>query len=150
MTVPASSVPAVKAALMTKIATQVADSSVLISYDVPGTFQPDDIIVVGDVERTASPVAMIGSGQAGFMHEDYTVQITVSVFRGGDIAQTAFERAYALNDAVETAVRNDMTLGVARVLTAKPTRTLEQSRWDDSHLGRLVSVLTIITVKATL
>lgn len=139
MTVPASSVAGVKAYLVSHITSQVNDPTVLVSYDAPGPDQPDDLVVVGDVRRHVDIAAMIGSGQAGWLDETYDVEVSISVFRGSDLAQTVFERACALCDAVEAVVRNDPSLG-SKVLVAHGAEAEYRCDWDDQHRGRLCEI----------
>jgi hypothetical protein len=136
MTVPGSAVGPARAALYAAIAAQV-DSAVHVMYDEPnaGDVMVDDIISVGDVTQLETPYAMIGSGAAGWTVETISLEITVSVFRGGDQAQVVFERAVALVDAVRRAVRADPTLA-GTVVTAYPAGFDFRSSWDEKGIGR--------------
>ena len=143
MTIPASSIPAAKLWIVQHIAAHLPtpnDPTVTISYDAPAAGTSfDDLIIVGRVERIVEPHAMVGSMQAGSLEEQYTVEVEVVVFRGGDQAQVVFERASALADAVVATVRTDPTLGGA-VLLCRPGALLYESLWDDGHLGREATV----------
>jgi hypothetical protein len=135
MAIPASSVPAAKLFLYNGITTQINDTAVLVSYDTPGPNQPDDLVVIGAVTRTVVPYQMVGSGQAGWLDETYTIEVIVDVFRGGDNARTAFERACTLADTVAFVVRTDPSLGGA-VLVAHPAQVHYEGIWEDEHRGR--------------
>lgn len=139
MRIPISTVPAAKAYLVEKITKALANPKVLVSYDDPGPNQPDDIIVVGDVNRTITPWAMVGGGGAGWLGENYTITVTVSVFRGGDFAQAVTERAYELADLIVAVVRQDPSLG-GLVLTARPEATQSGTDWTDDHKGRVTTL----------
>lgn len=145
-----STVPAVKAALFNGIKTQIADSSVLVSYDEPGEFQPDDIVVIGNVSRSVEVHAMVGSGGTGWLEETYTVDIVISVYRGGDDPQTVFERACTLAAAVETFVRNDPYLGLnaSGVIVSWPIQAEYVGEWEEDHRGRMCTVNLQIHVLA--
>jgi len=123
------------------------DPAVLVCYDEPGPNQPDDIVMVGDVERLVAPYQMVGSGQAGWLDEEYTVEVVVSCYRGGDDARTVFERACVLADQVVYVTRSDPSLGGAVVL-AHPQTVRYGSQWDDKHLGRIVTVTVDVRCRA--
>lgn len=145
MTIPTSTVPAVKAYLFaqleaacTKDPSDNGTHALLVSYDEPGPYEPDDIVSVGAVtERRLTPLAFVGSGGANALREDYALEITIDVFRGGDQAQTCYERAWALLGQVETAVRADPTLG-GLVEQAWPRLARDEPAWDEEHKGRRV------------
>jgi hypothetical protein len=149
MTIPSSSAPAARRFLFDQLTAQLTPdpafpkSQLLVVYDSPGPFQPDDIVAVGKVHRQINPNSLVGSGGAGWLEESYQIEILIDVFRGGDYAQATFERAVALTDAVCAAVRSDPSLGGA-VLSARPTTSTHDSEWDDEHKGRrCVSALEI-------
>lgn len=141
MTIPASSVPAARRYLFDQLTAQLTTdpdfpkAQLLVVYDQPGPFQPDDIVSVGKVTRQVAVSSMVGSGAAGWLEERYQVEVIVDVFRGGAYAQAAFERAVALIDAVCAVVRGDPSLGGA-VLEARPASSTYESELDDEHKGR--------------
>lgn len=147
MTIPASTVPAAKLYLHSQITTLINDTSVLVSYDTPGPRQPDDIVMVGAVDRQIVPYQMVGSGQAGWLDETYAIEVIISVFRGGDDARTAFERACVLADQVVYVVRNDPSLGGA-VVVAHPSNVRYDPTFDDDHKGRLVTATVEVQCRA--
>lgn len=147
MTIPASSIPAAKLFLFNGIVSLINDTAVLVAYDEPGPNQPDDIVMVGGVDRQVAALQMVGSGQAGWLDETYTIDVVVSVFRGGDDARTAFERACVLADQVVYVVRTDPSLGGA-VVVAHPEASRYEPAWDDDHRGRLVTVTIPIYCRA--
>lgn len=153
MTIPVSTAPQVKAYLFTQLQTAitpVTGSSLLVCYDEPGPNEPDDIVSVGDVTtRTTTPLAMVGSGGAGWLIEDYSIEVVVDCYRGGDDPQTVTERAWALIGQVETVVRNDPSLG-GLAIEAKPGSCRSESMWDDAHKGRRVRVTVAVDVQAQL
>lgn len=147
MTIPASTIPAAKLYLHTQITALINDAAVLVSYDPPGPNQPDDIVMVGAVDRQVVPYQMMGSGQAGWLDEQYSVEVVVSVYRGGDDARTAFERACTLADQVVYVVRTDPSLGGA-VVVAHPEQSRYEPVHEDEHKGRLVTVTIPIACRA--
>jgi hypothetical protein len=150
--IPTSTVPAVKAALFTLLQAQMtpanATSSLGVFYDEPGTNQPDDIVSVGACKsRQVVPFKIVGSGAAGAFWEKYTLEVTVACFRGGDDARAVLERAYVLTGQVETAVRNDPSIG-GLVSIARPVGSHDDPQWDNQHKGRNIAVVIDIEVEA--
>jgi hypothetical protein len=151
-----STVPAVKAYLFAQLQARpeiTAGAKTLVSYDDPGPYQPDDIIVLGDVSRSVAPLAMVGDGGPGWLQENYTQSVVVSVYRGLDSAQAAFERAALLADVVIDVVRVDPSLG-GLVTRCWPLDVSYVSDWntqdqDDGtvlHLGRSSTVTIPLSV----
>ena len=150
MTIPVSTVDAVKDYLFAQITAQINDTTVLVCYDPPGTFQEDDLVAIGhDVTVTTGPHAFVGSGGAGWLMESYVLSLTVNVFRGGDNATTVWKRAKVLSDAVDTVVRTDPTLGGV-VQQAYPSLAQYTSGWSEDHSGRVTQVDKEITVEAVI
>lgn len=138
--IPASSIPAARNWILAGLQTQLAsDTAVLVCLDTPGPYQPDDIVSVGDVQQTYSPEQTVGSGGPGWLREDYTVTVTVDVYRGGDDPASTFARARQLADLVVAVVRSDPSLGGA-VQRARPGSVQHTSEWDDDHKGRHVVI----------
>lgn len=141
MPIPSSSIPAARRYLFDQLTAQLTTdpdfpkAQLLVVYDQPGPFQPDDIVSIGKVSRQVAVNSLVGSGGAGWLEERYQVEVIVDVFRGGDYAQAAFERAVAVVDGVCAAVRGDPSLGGA-VLEARPSSGTYESEWDDEHKGR--------------
>lgn len=134
--IPASSIPAARAWILAQLQAQYpAASGVLVCLDEPGTYQPDDIIAVGDVHQTYSPEASVGSGGRGWLREDYTITVTVDTFRGGEDAAGTFAEARAMADTVVAVVRSDPSLGGA-VDRAMPANVTHTGAWDEDHKGR--------------
>ena len=113
-------------------------SQLLVCFDEPGEYQPDDIVTVGRVERTINPNSLVGGGGAGWLEETYTVEIDIEVYRGGDDPQGTYTRASALTDQIVAAVRADPSMGGA-VLVCKPIASNLDVAWDEAHKGRLAS-----------
>lgn len=111
-------------------------SDLLVCYDEPGPYQPDDIVSVGKVERTINTNSMVGGGGAGWLEESYTVDVDIEVFRGGDDPQGVFTRTSDLIDQIAAVAREDPSLG-ERVLVCKPTASTCEVEWDEEHKGRL-------------
>jgi hypothetical protein len=134
--IPASSIPAARTWIFNGLQTQLASvKNVLVCLDEPGTFQPDDIICVGDVHQQYNPESVVGSGGAYWLREDYTITVTVDVYRGGDDAATVFARGRQLADLVVAVVRSDPSLGGA-VDRGKPGTVQHTSGWSEDHKGR--------------
>lgn len=147
MAIPLSTVPAVKKQLYAIFTTAVAtvpapapdQAGMLVQYGEPGPYQPDDIVSVGDVKRNVTPHNIVGTGGAGALNENYVVEYWVDVFRGGDQPEYVTERAYTILGALETAVRNDPSLG-GLVQWAWPRTSEEASGWDPDNRGRQTQI----------
>lgn len=113
-------------------------ASLLVCYDQPGPNQPNDIVSVGKVHRQIAVSAMVGDGGAGWLEENYTIEVLVEVFRGGDTAPAAYNRTSDLVNAIVAVVRSDLSLGGA-VLRAKPVSDSTEVEWDDDHGGQLAT-----------
>ncbi|MGW1892143.1 hypothetical protein ACWCP6_18065 [Streptomyces sp. NPDC002004] len=134
--IPSSSIPAARSWILAGIQAQLATSKgVLVCLDEPGTYQPDEIVSVGDVHQQYSPENVVGSGGAYWLREDYTITVIVDVFRGGDDPAAVFARARQLADVVVAVVRSDPSLGGA-VDRAKPASVQHTSGWTEDHKGR--------------
>jgi hypothetical protein len=73
--------------------------------------------------------------------------VQVAVWRGGSDAVAVDARAWALIAAVETAVRNDPSLG-GLVTVASPIRSTADGTWEESHKGRLVDASVEVLINA--
>lgn len=134
--IPASSIPAARAWILAGIQAQLTDEpAVLVCLDGPNTYNPPDIVSVGEVQQTYSPQSTVGSGGQGWLREDYTITVTVDCMRGGDDAPGVFLRARQLADLVVAVVRSDPSLGGA-VERARPTTADHTTGWSDDHQGR--------------
>ncbi|MFC1410508.1 hypothetical protein ACEZCY_14715 [Streptacidiphilus sp. N1-12] len=135
--IPASSTPDARTWIFEGIGAQLAGAeNVLVCLDEAGTYQPDDIVIVGDVHQTYSPEQTVGSGGRFWLREDFTVTVTVSVYRGGDDPAGVFARARQLADMVVAVVRSDPSLGGA-VDRAMPTSAVQTGGWaDEDGSGR--------------
>jgi hypothetical protein len=138
--IPASSIPAARAALLAGLQGQLdGQPAVLVCLDGPGTNLPDEIVSVGDVREAYSPQSTVGSGGPGWLREDYTITVTVAVYRGGDDAAGVFARAVELTNLVAAVVRSDPSLGGV-VDRARPATAEYTAGWSDDHSGRNVLV----------
>lgn len=102
----------------------------------------DDGIYISQTNRTLQRLEM-RAGTVGYLREDYVLVVEIAVFRGGDAVApgdttSAIEqRCWDLVNAVETAVRNDLTLAGA-VPEAFPESSVIVSEWDPDNAGRRV------------
>jgi hypothetical protein len=150
VTVPSSTVTAVKSGLVTMISTDAtiaADPEILVSYDEPlAGQQHNDVVFVGDVRREITTSAMVGNMQAGALEEGYTVEVVVSVFRGGDQARLVFERCAALVDLVIAALRVDPTVGGTVNIRAVPVSCDYESSIPEGDDGQPLGRFTVATL----
>jgi len=102
----ASTIPACKAAVLAVLAARAGLTGVTLSWAGPTKDEDyvEEMVFLGDVEST-SDWAELGTGRRT---EDFTVAITVYVERWGDDPQATEERAYALWDEIEDALRDDL------------------------------------------
>jgi hypothetical protein len=149
--IPASSIPTVRAWLLAQLqATLKPDptnpaSELLICDGEPGTYEPDDVVWLGDVHQDYEPEQTTGSGGPGWLREDYQQHIHVEIYRGGDDPTGCFGRARALADLVVAIVRSDPSLGGA-VTRARPASATHSSRWEDDGRGRVVAIEIVIRI----
>jgi hypothetical protein len=145
MTIPSSTAPAVRQWLYDQCTAGLAPdpvntrASLLVCFDQPGPNEPDDIVAIGRVRRQLEVAGMIGGGGAGWLDENYTVEIVIDVFRAADIGQVAYQRAMDLANGVIAIVRSDLTLG-GHVIKSKPVSDTEEVEWDTDHGGKRATV----------
>lgn len=156
--IPSSSVPAalawLLAGLQANIAPDPAADGLLVCLGEPGTYQPMDIVYLGDVHQTYAPQSTVGSGGPQWLREDYQVTVTVDCYRGGDDQLAVLTRARAIADLVVATVRSDPSLGGA-VDRAKPASAVHTYGWapaDDQHAagGRRAEIVIVIDCLKTL
>jgi hypothetical protein len=148
MTIPVSTLPAVKAYLFTQLSarTELADP-VGVFYDLPSVTPPDDLVYLGDSRGKNVITRMVGSGGAGWLDEHYELDIVVDVIRGDDDPKANDEQALALLAAVVDTIRADPSLG-GLVIQAAPVAFSLSSSWDDDHVGRTATAVLTVDVHA--
>lgn len=147
MAIPVSTVPAVKGWLYDQLSSLLGAQNLLVSYGEPSVRIPDDVVIVGDVHRTAKPEQIVGSGGAGWLWETYTVEVDIDCYAGGADQQQVDQRAWQLVGQVEQTVRGDPTLG-GQVIVAYPKQAVSQSGPEAAHKGRLTRIAVEIEVTA--
>lgn len=154
MTIPVSTVPAVKSYMRDQVMTALQDQvipgfALVVCYDRPGQYRPPEIVVIGKIyDRRVDGFTMVGSGGAGWLKEEYEFECIVDVFRPGESLQIeAYDRAWQLMSIVETVVRTDPSLG-GLVIRARPDRSYDDSEWERDGKGWIVSITTRFTVCA--
>lgn len=116
-----STIPAVKAALVSTITDAIADPDVEVTWSTPRGDKARDWVRVGDVTGQQSAAALGRQRR----QEDYRVEVLVSVIRSDvESPQAVAERAYALAGEIEDALRADESLGgVAGLVWARVEKT---------------------------
>ena len=110
-------------------------SPVLVRVGPPGTYIPEDMIIVGEQVRQAYQVhEMRGDGGQGWLQEDYKMTVLVDSWRGGDDSSVAMLRCEALVNAVDDAIRNDPSLN-STVTVAWPSAHEYSIGWEEDHKG---------------
>jgi hypothetical protein len=142
--IPPSTIPAVQTYLLnglTALLTADPDADgLLVCQGEPGTYQPEDIVYIGDVHQTYSPYSEVGTGGPFWLREDYQQSICVSVLRGGgDEAAVVMNRACALTNLIVNYVRSDPSLN-GLVDRARPAQVTYTPQWDHEHAGQRVDV----------
>lgn len=156
MSIPASTAPAVMAYLVAQLkaapempATLLGDP-VLVSYGIPGTYNTPAAIAVGTrIIGTNRMEQLVGSGGAGWLYENYQLEVMTEAFLGGDDPQSVEQAAFSLWQLVSDVVRDDPSLG-GLVVVAYPARWESQSSWDPNHKGRVCQITAEIDVEAQL
>lgn len=148
----ATTVPAVRAALVTRIRAMLtaapADTTTEVFYGSPGRNVPGQFIAVADTadgvgrEQRTLPLRKTSSRT-----ETYDLRVVVWVLSGDhDAQQTVTEQAWALVDRLDNDLRGEPTLG-GLVTYALP------SRFDDQDFllneGRAAQVIVLVSVHVT-
>lgn len=151
MPIPASTIPLAKVYLFNQLTAALAGTQDLKVYmDLPPNDPPNeqDVIVVGDIEQNLEPWQLVGSGGEGWLYEKYSIQVLISVYRGGDVPQVVLTQAANLVYQVCDVVRLDPSLG-GNVLQAFPASANYESGWsDEGASGRVTDVEMKIAIEA--
>lgn len=150
MTVPVSTVPAVRNYLVTAINNRVAAAGIAsptVEVYVSGLDHEtaEDVIVIGGARREVKPGAIVGGGGQHWKFEDYHIEVTIDCFAGGTDFSSVDARAFQLLSLVETAVRVDPSMG-GLVLVSYPASSDSLHMWDDSHKGARTMITAQIYV----
>lgn len=94
----------------------------------------DDGMFISQVNRQITKAEMRGQ-VAGGMREDFVLLVNIGVFRGGDNVTDVEARAWALINAVETAVSTNRSLN-STVVDAWAESSTVSSEWDTEAEGR--------------
>jgi hypothetical protein len=147
--VPVSTVPRVVAFLtagLTANVTQYDTNTALgVAYieQISG-YDPFDQVTIGDAHsRTTKRTQMVGSGGAGWLFEDFTLDIEIVSWQGGQNLQLVVERAWRLLGQVEAFIRSDPSLG-GLVIVAYPSSSKSTAGYMDDSKG--VSCVIDLTV----
>jgi len=145
-----SSVPAVKAALVTLLTVTLPTAQV--RYGPRGPTTRDDVVSVGGIPEAQDNPATLGTARK--QDEVYQVEVIVSCSRSGpDTQQTSTEAALALYGAAKDALRTspNEALGVAGVFWARPTGRWSLAESEGADLLREATNATlrfVVEVKA--
>jgi hypothetical protein len=154
MTVPMSSVPVSTAPRVVAFLTSGLTANITpfdtntalgVAYiEQPSGYDPFDQVTIGDVgNRTTRREQMVGTGGTGWLYEDYTLDIEIVSWQGGQNLQLVLERAWRLLGQVEAFIRSDPSLG-ALVITAYPSSSKSTAGYMDDKKG--VSCVIDVTV----
>lgn len=138
MAIATSTIPATKAALLTKFS--AALPSVLVTWGVPRGELDAEVVIIGNGANIMQLAAAVGQQKRD---ERYVIDVLVSVVKGGlDSAQVASERAFAIVAKLETVIRPQTSppLGVAGLITAEVVGMTFAERWDGTNREAEVTV----------
>ena len=147
---PVSTVPAAIAYLMTAIQTQLSTDSlpILLSLGDPvQTYLPNDVVIIGEVRRVVDPDTFVGSGGQFWLQEKYNVDIVSKSWTGSAETLVVMERAWQLNAYVETAIRNDPSLGGLVNIAYPSGGTSPGPEWTGDPVGPLVEITNPIYIE---
>lgn len=139
-----STLPSVKARLVTLLAGDPGLSGVQISYGVPDPIEREAVYVGGTRDHDQEWSALGARGRA----EHYALELVISVWQPGADQQTVTERAFALLAVVEAILRGDPSLGLALtgvkslVAEIRPSRLVE-GPFDDGRVGELQGTIAV-------
>jgi len=113
--IPVSTAPQVVQAILADIAAVVAADSnagaMTVCLGTPGPNVEDEVVYIpGEVNRVSTFQSFTGGFGAGTLRESYDFDVHVSVYSNEDGA-TCMNRAWVIAAYVETAIRNDPTVG---------------------------------------
>lgn len=148
MSIPVSTVPAVKAALKVALEARAELANVPVFYSIVTDLNEDDLIVVGGTRGRFEVARMVGSGAQWWLDETYDQQVEVWVYRGGDDEQATEERAHTLAAVVVDTLRLDPSIG-GRVNQATPAGFEVTPDWEHEGIGTHCKYLLHITVDAS-
>lgn len=138
----------VKANLFTLCQTLYA-SPILVSYGLPATDQPNDIVALNDAgtadQETGTQVAQT-LGTPRSREETIYVSILISSWRGTTDQQLVTERAFDLMALLEDAIRADPTLLGAVRESNIDSWSLTETDYADLPQGRYAEIA--VTVRA--
>lgn len=153
--IPISVAPAVRTYIYSAVTAAVTKEN----YTDPGVYvalgelsDPEDysdIIVIGKtVIRTPEVQRMVGSGGQHWAREQFSVSVHITC---ADLHSPDFvavdARGYGLLALVETAVRDDPSLG-GLAIVAKPGPSHSESEYDPNHGGAICLIESVINVHA--
>lgn len=157
--IPVSTVPKAITAILTAVKARLSaagETDVLVCVGTPMANDPTDIIqIASDVRRRVNPNAFVGSGGAGALEENYTIDVTVSCARQVATPQTdsiaLSNRVWELVAYVENAVRTDPSLGDV-VVVAWPGQSTggKPQTGTGTTPGRVVTVVVPIHCEAVI
>jgi hypothetical protein len=138
-----STIPALKAALLSLLAARTNLSGVQVVWGAPLPNPGREFIALAGTEGEQQTAA-IGRLRR---EEEYRLTIYASTLREGQNQQACTERAFALVAEIEDAVRADPSIGgVVRTALVDGPFTLEEGA-TDSHRTALVTISLLCTAR---
>jgi hypothetical protein len=139
----ASTIPALKAALVTSLSARAGLSGVQVVYGAPLPNPGREFVSIGGTRGQQSTAALGRYAR----EEEYHLTVHVSALREGQDQQSCTERAFALAAEVEAQVRADPSVGgVVRTAVIDGPFTLEEGA-TDAHRTALVTLSILCTAR---
>lgn len=148
-----SAVPAAKAALVTALR-GLFPSPVLVSYGLPGSYQPNVIVAVMDARIGIERPVM---SQARPREEISEIDVVMSVWQGGTetVQQSATEQAFTMlgqfTDYFKTSPNEKLGVASIRESWVSSYELAESVSYDaesGAPTGRVAEITAVVTVKA--
>lgn len=139
-----STVPAVKAALVTALAAASSLAGVQVTYGWPPNPQREHLFIGGTTDWEQEPGVFGGQGRA----ESYGLELTIVASKPGAAQQTVTERAFVLLAAVETVLLAAPSLGllptdINMLVSEMKPASLTEGLWDDGRFALIDAVIAV-------
>lgn len=138
-----STVPAVKAALVSLLTTAISDSTVQVVWGRPqDSLIKSEFIHIADVGYSAE-IANIKAGRKQY-DEDYTVDVVIAVGKPRATSEDAETRAFALLEYLRDLLADDPSLGGVDGLAWAVLESVDAAT---NHEGTVVVSVIVATVR---
>lgn len=141
-----STVPAVKAGLVSALDARSGLDNVDVTYSHPGDALQPEAVYLGGVRGTHElPIMRAGRKPR---QENYTIDVWFEVIRDGTTSQEAEERAWVLFGELEDLLADDPTIGLPVVGWARLADWDDFLAWDLQRQGWSARIRAGVTIEA--